>query len=278
MNFKINVSRICFYLCVLLLVLYSVGPLIWILLTSLSPEQSFFDTPASIFNPKHLTFVNYFNLFKDTYFINFLLNSFYITIGTTLIAILVATLAAYSLTRFNYRGKNLFTIFSLFAYMIPTVLLVIPLYLFAVKARLTDKLSGLIFAYVALCLPYSIWMIRAFFQSISIEFEEAAFIDGAGRLKVLFYIIIPISMPGIIAATVFIFSLVWNEYLFALVFMSSDLKMTFPIGLQSFITEHFTYWNYILSGSVIVCIPALIIFLATQKTLVKGWCAGGIKG
>jgi len=277
MNFKINVSRIFLYLCALLLVLYSVGPFIWILISSLGLEKDLFSIPASIF-PKHFTLVNYINLFNDTYFLNFLLNSIYVTIGTIFIGIAVATLAAYSLTRFNYHGKNLFTIFSLFAYMLPSVLLVLPLYLLAVNLRLTNNLNGLIFAYIALGLPYSILMMRAFFQGVPIEYEESAFVDGASRLRTLFSIVIPISLPGIIATAVFLFVLVWNEYLFALVFLSSDLKMTFPVGLQSFISPHFIYWDYILSASVLVSIPALIVFLITQKALIKGWGVGGIKG
>jgi len=277
MNFKKNISPICFYLCVLVFVLYSVGPIIWMLLSSLRPKVEFFNIPPTIF-PKKFTFINYILLFKETNFIQFLLNSVYITIGTIFTSVLVSTLAAYSLTRFNYRGRNLFTIFSLFAYLLPSVLLVIPLYLFAVEAGLANKLTGLILAYIALCLPYCIWMMRAFFRSIPIEFEEAAFVDGAGRLRTLFNIVIPMALPGVISTTVFIFIFVWNEYLFALIFMSSDLKLTFPVGLNNFVTQFDTYWEYILSGSVIVSIPALIIFLLAQKSLIKGWGGGGIKG
>lgn len=277
MNFKKNISPICFYLCVLVFVLYSVGPIIWMLLSSLRPKVEFFNIPPTIF-PKQFTFINYILLFRETNFIQFLLNSVYITIGTIFTSVLVSTLAAYSLTRFNYRGRNLFTIFSLFAYLLPSVLLVIPLYLFAVEAGLANKLTGLILAYIALCLPYCIWMMRAFFRSIPIEFEEAAFVDGAGRLRTLFNIVIPMALPGVISTTVFIFIFVWNEYLFALIFMSSDLKLTFPVGLNNFVTQFDTYWEYILSGSVIVSIPALIIFLLAQKSLIKGWGGGGIKG
>ena len=277
MNFKKNIYHICFYLCVLIFVLYSVGPIIWMLLSSLRSKAEFFNIPPTIF-PKQFTFINYILLFKETNFIRFLLNSVYIAIGTIFISVLVSTLAAYSLTRFNYRGRNLFTIFSLFAYLLPPVLLVIPLYLLAAKAGLVNTLNGLILAYIALCLPYCIWMMRAFFRSIPIEFEEAAFIDGAGRLRTLFSIVIPMALPGIISTIVFIFIFVWNEYLFGLIFMSSDFKLTFPVGLSQFITQYDIYWEYILSGSVIVSIPALIIFLLAQKYLIKGWGGGGIKG
>lgn len=277
MNFNKTISRLCLYLGALVLVFYSIGPIIWMMLSSFRPKSEFFSFPPTIF-PKQFTFINYIDLFTKTNFINFFLNSFYITIGTILASILISALAAYSLTRFNYRGRNLFTIFSLFSYLLPEVLLVIPLYMLVVKAGLVNKLGGLLLAYISLTLPYSIWMMRAFFQSVSIEFEEAAFIDGAGRLRALFSIVIPIALPGIISTAVFIFTFVWNEYLFALVFMSSFSKMTFPVGISSFVTQFDIYWEYILSGSLIVAIPALIIFILTQRFLVKGWGAGGIKG
>ena len=278
MNLKINLypTRVLFYLCILLLLLYSIGPIIWMGISSLSFEEDFFTTESLL--PQRFTFTNYINLFKDTYFINFILNSTYISIGTILASVVIGTLAAYSLTRFKYRGRNLFSIFSLFAYMLPSVLLVIPLYLLVVNLRLTNKLPGLMIAYLALNLPYSIWMMRAFFQSVDLEYEEAAFIDGASRLRTLFNIVIPISLPGIISTVVFVFVSVWNEYLFALVFMTSDLKMTVPVGIQSFVTPHFVYWSYILAASVIISIPALIIFLITQRALISGWGTGGIKG
>lgn len=277
MNFKKNIPRICLYLCILVFVLYSVGPIIWMLLSSLRSKTEFFNIPPTIF-PKHFTFINYILLFRETNFFHYLLNSVYITIGAIFISTLFSTLAAYSLTRFNYRGRNLFTIFSLFAYILPSVLLVIPLYLLAMKAGLVDKLTGLMLAYIAICLPYCIWLMRAFFRSIPIEFEEAAFVDGAGRLRTLFSIVIPLALPGIISTTVFTFTVAWNEYLFALVFLNSDLKLTFPLGLNNFVTQFDTYWEYILSGSIIVAIPAIIIFSLTQKSLIKGWGGGGIKG
>ena len=277
MNFKKIFYHICFYLCVSIFVLYSVGPIICMVLSSLRPKVEFFNIPPTFF-PKQFTFINYILLFRETNFVQYLLNSVYITIGTIFLSVLCSTLAAYSLTRFNYRGRNLFTIFLLFAYLIPAVLLVIPLYLFVVEAGLANKLTGLILAYVALSLPYCIWMMRAFFRSVPIEFEEAAFVDGAGRLRTLFSIVIPTALPGIISTTVFIFIFVWDEFLFALVIMSSDLKLTFPVGLNNFVTKFDIYWEYILSGGVIVCIPALIIFLLTQKSLIRGWGGGGIKG
>ena len=269
--------RIIFYVSLVLLVLFSIGPIIWMLFSSLRPKNEFFMIPPTNF-PKHWTVINYFLIFKDTAFFQFLLNSIWISAGTIVISTVVGILAAYSLTRFNYKGRNLFALFSLFAYMLPTILLVIPLYLLVVQIGLADKLTGLVLAYVALCLPYCIWLLRSFFQTIPIELEESAFIDGAGRIKTLLHVVLPMMIPGIVATTVYSFTYVWNEYLFALIFMTSDAKRTFPVGLESFVTSFDVYWEYILSGSIIVSIPAVVVFLATQRSLIKGYGAGAVKG
>ena len=269
--------RVLFYILLVLFVLFAIGPIIWMFLSSLRPKSEFFTIPPTIF-PKRWTLVNYWLLFKETGFMQFMMNSIYISAGTILISTIVGILAAYSMTRFNYKGRNLFAIFSLFAYMLPTILLVIPLYLLVVQLGLVNKLSGLVLAYVALCLPYCIWLLRSFFQTLPIELEESAFIDGAGRIRTLVEIVLPMMIPGIVATTVYSFTYVWNEYLFALVFINSDAKRTFPVGLESFVTSFDVYWEYILAGSIIVSIPAVIIFLTTQRSLIKGYGAGAVKG
>ncbi len=277
MNYLKKLRRAGFYLLAIGLVLFSVGPIIWMLLSSLRPKVEFFTIPPTFF-PKHWTLENYISVFRETGFLHFMINSILISIGAIIASTVVGVMAAYSITRFNYRGRNFFSIFSLFAYMLPSILLVIPLYLLAVQWRLTDKLTGLILAYVALCLPYCIWVLCSFFQTLPIELEEAAFIDGCGRIRVLVHVALPMLIPAIIAVIVFTFTYVWNEYLFALIFISSDAKRTFPVGLESFVTSFDVYWEYILSGSVIVSIPAVIIFLLTQRSLIKGYGAGAIKG
>lgn len=272
-----TLRRACFYLIVLGLVLFSIGPIIWMLLSSLRPKVEFFTIPPT-FLPKQWTLENYFKVFQETEFVRFLLNSIFISIGAIIISSVVGIMAAYSLARFRYRGRSFFSVFSLFAYMLPSVLLVIPLYLIAVQLQLTNKLSGLVLAYVALCLPYCIWVLRSFFQTIPIELEESAFIDGCGRVRALVHVALPMLIPGIIAVVVFTFTYVWNEFLFALIFVNDDVKRTFPVGLESFVTSYDVYWEYILSGSIVVSIPAVIIFLLTQRALIKGYGAGAIKG
>ncbi|MTI61761.1 MAG: carbohydrate ABC transporter permease [Firmicutes bacterium] len=277
MKTKKRIFRSLLYLAVILVVFYSVGPIIWMFLSALRPRAEFFSMPPKIL-PDKWTLSNFKALFLETEFISFFLNSIYISIGTIIMTNIIGILAAYSLTRFKYPGRNFIVIFSLFAYMLPPVLLVIPLYLWVVKIGLANTLASLVIAYVALTLPYSIWLLRAFFKSIPYELEEAAYIDGCNRLQTIFYVILPMAVPGIIATTVFSFTYVWNEFLFALIFITSNSKKTFPVGLDSFVTEHDIYWEYILTGSVIVAVPAVIVFLFTQKQLIQGWGAGGVKG
>jgi len=269
--------RVFFYICISGFVIFSVGPIIWMFLSAFRPKSEFFIMPPSIL-PKHWTFENFINLFKQTGFARFLLNSSLVTIGTILISTVVASLAAYSLTRFRYRGRNAFIMFSMMAYMLPTVLLVIPMYMIFSKVRLVNSLFGLTLSYIALTLPYCIWLLKAFFASIPFALEEAAAIDGASHIRTLFSVIFPVSLPGIIATSVYSFTYVWNEYMFALVLVDSDAKRTFSVGLNSFITTYDILWEYILAGSVIVSIPAVIVFLLTQKQLIKGFSAGAVKG
>lgn len=269
--------RVFFYLCLLCLVAYSIGPIVWMLLSSLRPKVEFFTIPPTIF-PKQWTLENYYSLFRETAFTKFLMNSIWISIGSITVSSIVGVMAAYSLSRFHYRGRNVFSVFSLFAYMLPSILLVIPLYLLAVNLELVNKLSGLILAYVALCMPYCVWTLRSFFTTLPKELEEAACIDGCGRVTTLLKVVLPMLVPAIIAVVVFTFQYVWNEYMFALVFITSDAKRTFPVGLDGFVTSYDVYWEWILSGSVLVSIPAVIVFLLTQRSLIKGYGAGALKG
>ena len=271
------VRRALFALAVAVFVLFSLGPLLLIVVSSLRPKAEFFRVPPRPL-PENWTLDNYRKLVQETDFLTFLGNSLYVTVVTVLACTAIATLGAYSLARFRYPGRGLFLVFSLFAYLLPPVLLAIPLFVLGSKVGLVNTLSGLGVAYVALTLPYCLWLLRAFFLSVPTELEEAAAIDGASPLRTIFSVVLPVSLPGIIATAVYSFSYVWNDYLFALIFITSGSKMTFPLGLRGFITDFDIYWEYILAGSVLVSIPTIAVLLPTQELLIKGWGSGALKG
>lgn len=271
------VAQVFLYLGIILLVFYSIGPILLIFTSSFRLKQDFFDFPPTIF-PKTWTLENYVGLIKNTLFSQWFLNSLVICFFVILFTVAISLLAAYSLARLEFPCRNLFSLFSLFAYMLPPILMVIPLYLWAMKIGLANTKTGLVIAYISLCLPYSIWLLRSFVKTVPKSLEEAAFIDGAGYLRTLVSVVIPMCIPGIISTTVYSFTYVWNEYLFALVFINSDKNMTFPVGLDGMVGHHDIYWEYILTGSVIISLPALIIFLFTQRFLIKGLGAGAVKG
>ncbi len=277
MTTKRLVLRFLFYVCIILFVLFAIGPILWVFLCSIRPKEEFFSIPPTFF-PKRWTLENYRNLFSQTQFSRFLVNSVITTLVTVLSTILLSVMGAYSLARFTYRGRNFLAAFSLYAYLLPSVLLIIPLYLWFQRIHLIDSLLGLIIAYVALCLPYCLWTLRSFVSSVPFEVEEAAAIDGAGRVRTLFTVVLPMIIPGIVAISVYSFTVAWNEYIIALVMISTDAKMTYTIGLNGFVGQFDTLWEFILTGSVLVSIPALVIFLFTQKALIKGWGAGAVKG
>ncbi|TET48291.1 carbohydrate ABC transporter permease [Candidatus Aerophobetes bacterium] len=271
------VKRILLYLGVVTLVLFCLFPFLWMISSSFKTTFELYGAPPTYY-PHKFTLASYIELFKGTFFARWFINTCIVAIGTTLLCILVASVAAYSLTRYKYPGRASFANFILVVYMFPPILLAIPLYLLVINWRIADTRWALILTYIANALPYSLWLLRAFFQTIPIELEDAAMIDGASRWRVIRSIVMPLALPGVIATSVFAIITSWNEYLFAMLFISSEVKKTIPVGLTGFITAHEDRWDLIFSGSVMASIPVLIFFIYIQKFLIEAWGAGGVKG
>lgn len=272
-----TVKRILLYLGVVTLVLFSLFPFLWMISSSFKTTFELYGVPPTYY-PHKFTLASYIELFKGTFFVRWFINTSMVAVGTTLLCVLVASVAAYSLTRYKYPGRASFANFILVVYMFPPILLAIPLYLLVIKWHIADTLWALILTYIANALPYSVWLLRAFFQTIPIELEDAAMIDGASRWRVIRSIVMPLALPGVIATSVFAIITSWNEYLFAMLFISSEWKKTVPVGLTGFITAHEDRWDLIFSGSVMASIPVLIFFIYIQKFLIEAWGAGGVKG
>ena len=271
-------------------------PLIWALSTSLKPKTEIFATPPTLV-PKTATMENYAALLSGKsqyfqsagqavtsgttpaqFFTRWFVNSAIVTFGSTLISITVATLAAYSLTRFRYWGRQFVPYFSLLGYMVPSIIFVFPLFLMMAGLGLTDTLWSLILGYVCITLPFCMWLMWAFMRSIPIEIEEAALIDGASRLQVFGHVVLPAALPGIIAAAIFAMIVSWNDYLFGRVFMNSLDNLTLTVGVMLFFEGTHVDWGLLMAASVLMTMPMAVVFAALQRHLVAGFGAGAVKG
>ncbi|MBI2114238.1 MAG: carbohydrate ABC transporter permease [candidate division NC10 bacterium] len=275
-----NLRRISYtgslYLGSAALVILCGVPLLWMLFTSLKPPQDLFAYPPRIFG--RYTLANFHRLISETDFVTYLKNSIVVAGVTVLLDIVVATLGAYSLTRYRYRGKELLANMTLFTYMFAPIMIIVPIYVLLKELNLTNSHLGMILAYTSISLPFTLWLLRAFFQSFPVDLEQAAFIDGANRFQSLIYVVIPQALPGIIATSVFAFVVVWNDYLFARILLNDPMLQTMPVGLQDIYESTIVDWGLLMSGAVIVTIPAVIFFLIVQRYLIQGWGMGAVKG
>ena len=276
-RFRRAAYRLLIYLGAFLLTFYCIVPLIWMFLTALKPPQEVITYPPIII-PKEPTLRNFSKLFEESLITTFLRNSLVTAFASTALSICLGTLAAYSLTRYTYPGRNKLATFILLGYMFPPIVLIIPFFVWFKTIGLTDNYLGLIITYVALGLPFATWLLWAFFQSIPVELEEAAWIDGATRAQAILHVILPLALPGVIATSIFTFIVAWNEYLFALILMNTDPMKTLPVGLADLLNRPMTDWGVIMSAGVVITIPALLFFIVTQNYLIKGWGAGAVKG
>ena len=283
------------YLVLLVVTFLICFPLLWALSTSLKAPKDVMATPPRLLPPQP-TLENYRNLVtgKQQYFradqsyvpttaapqhfTSWFANSVVVSLGSTAISILISTLAAYSVTRFRYWGRRIVPYFSLLGYMVPSIILVFPLFLVMTELRLTNSLWSLTFGYVSITLPFCMWLLWAFFRSIPIELEEAAMMDGASRLRVFVDIVLPSAAPGIIAAAIFSLIVSWNDFLFARVFINSIENLPLTVGVMHFFEGTHVDWGLMMASAVLMTLPMAILFMLMQRHLVAGFGAGAVKG
>lgn len=270
-------TRAPIYAAALLLALVCGFPLYWMALTSLKPDREILQTiPAFLTFSPHLE--AYGRLFSQTRFLTYFTNSILVAGASTLLTIAVASLAAYGITRFRFRGRETIAGTMLFTYMFAPIMIVVPFYILMRNLGLVNTHFGLVLSYTTFSLPFSMWMLRSFFQSIPIDLEEAAMIDGASRPQAVVRVVLPMALPGIIAVSIFTFVVAWNDYLFARVLIGSDELKTLPVGIQDLYESSVTDWGMIMAAGVMITIPALVFFILVQRYLIAGWGAGGVKG
>jgi ABC-type glycerol-3-phosphate transport system permease component len=259
------------------LVAQAILPLLWMLATSLKPPREVFATPPTLI-PAAPTLENFTRLLGQTAFVAYFLNSVTVAGLTVILTMAVAAAGAYSLTRFAFPGRESIARLILCTYMFAPIMIVVPIYILARRLGIVDTHTALVLSYSSFCLPFSLWLLRAFFQSIPLELEEAAQVDGAGRIRALIYIVAPLALPGLIATSIFTFTLAWNDYIFTRILIVSDELKTLPVGVQDLFSAAVVDWGLVMAAGMLITIPALAFFMAVQRHLVAGWGTGGLKG
>lgn len=262
-------------LSTLILCVFFAFPLYWMIKGSLEPTGNLLQ-PSLV--PSNSTAGNYRDLFDGTEFGSYLFNSIVVALGSTALTVVVASFAGYGLARFRFRGKKLIARGILFTYMLPGLALAIPLFLVFRGMQLTNSLLGLTLAHSSLSLPFGIWLMWQFFQTVPRSYQESAFSLGAGRLRTFFEIEVPLASPGMIAVAIFAFALSWEDFEYAFILTTDAAAQTLPVGIMSFVQTQVIHWGLINSAGVFMAIPPLLIVLFLQRYLVKGLGSGGLKG
>ncbi|MBB3289260.1 MULTISPECIES: carbohydrate ABC transporter permease [Rhizobium] len=263
--------------CSLVLMAVCLFPFAWMALSSIKTLPELYTVPPH-WLPAAPTFGNYINVIFSSNIPRYFLNSAVISVGSTGLALILAIFASYGFARFEFRGRRLLQSLVLIGQLLPTAAIIVPLFITLRYLHLVNTYWGLILVYMIITLPLSVWMLTSYFKAIPVELEEAATIDGASRLGVLFRITLPLSTPGLVAVVVYAFVTTWNEFIFALCFATDSSVKTLPIGLAEFSTEFNTDWGAVMAASMVMTIPVALLFLFFQNLFVGGLTAGATKG
>lgn len=258
-----------FYLCLLL-------PIAWLVLSSFRNSDSI-QSGRLLPAWSELTFQNYLETFQISNFITYLVNSFVIAFSVMVLTVFLGSLGAYALSRFTLKGKRLFMMAALLPQFFPYVLVLIPFYVLMSNLNLVDSHLGLILTHTSITLPFALWMLTGYFNAIPRELDQAALIDGCSRFGVLFRILYPVAIPGLVVAGFFAFVVSWGDYLFVSILSQSNQTQTLPIGLQTFMSSLQVRWGLITAGTVLAIIPTVVFFSIVQRRLVSGLTAGAVK-
>jgi len=257
------------------LALASLAPLLYMLSLSFQPNQGILGSTALV--PTSPTTSNYVQAWGENSFGHYFFNSLFVAVATVAITVALASLAAFAFARYKFPFKEVVFYFFLASLAVPGLLLLIPQYLLLERLHLLDSLVGLTLLYVGSNLPFTIFFLRGFFQGIPKEYEEAFRLEGAGTLRVLWRLIVPLSVPALAVVSIFTFNASWDEFPAALTMLNTPSHFTLPIGLADFIGNHTTAWGPLFAGSVIATVPTVVVFVLSMKWFQSGVSLGGLR-
>ena len=260
-----------------LFVLFSIYPVLMVLNISLRPGDALYTTDLSLI-PAGATLDAYRSVLMDKPFPTWLGNSLLVSLATALVGVALASLAGYAFSRFRFRGHGAALQGILVTQMFPATMLLLPLYMIMRKLQLVDTLLGVVVAYVATALPFCIWTMKGYYDTIPRELEEAALIDGASGFEAYRRVTLPLSAPALVITGLFSFMTGWSEFMVARVMLPSAELHTLPLGLESLARTYQTEWAAYAAGAVLVCIPVVALFLVLSRYLISGLTLGGVKG
>ena len=270
---------IFFYIPLFMFLVMLLFPFYWMIQASIKPDRELYNIALSPFYPRSMTFDHFTYLFENTQFLVWMVNTFIIALASTVLSVTCGVLAGYSLSRLRYPGSTMLGVSIFVTYLVPPTLLFIPLSRLVNEAGLMDTKWALILTYPTILIPFSTWLLMGYFRTIPKELEECARIDGATRWQAFIKIILPLATPGILSAGLFSFTLSWNEFLYALVFISSPENKTITVGVVSeLMIADIYYWGSLMAGALLGSIPIAIIYSFFVEYYVAGLTGGAVKG
>ena len=263
------------------MLLYTALPMVWMLLTSIKSGFAAMQFPPQWW-PSEPTLASYNKLLDPQNsvgqdFLHFFWNSLYVSVVTTVLAVAVAVPAAYAFSRFRFPGRRFLFFAVLLRNMFPAVIFLVPLFILMRWLGLVNTHGSLILTYLTFGLPLAIWLLKGFFDNIPVQLEQAARIDGATRFQAFILIVMPLSVPGIIATAIYSFIGAWNEYIYAATFLTKNEQLTLPVGIQRFFSENTTDFPGLMAASFIMSVPVVVLFLLLQKYFVRALTEGAVK-
>jgi multiple sugar transport system permease protein len=274
---KIKNKLFMIWIPVTLIVVYSLFPLAWSFITSIKTTSEIHTSEVRYW-PNNPTIQNYLDVFNRTDFPRQFLNSLIVGAGTTVFCVIISITSAYAFSRFRFRGSKFLKNFFLASQMFPKVLVIIPLFIIMRNLRLLNTHASLIMAYTSFSLPFVVYMLLGYFLGIPQDLDEAATVDGCSRTGILFKIIMPLALPGIIATAIYAFINAWNELMFAVMFTSTKEMRTLPVGLNNYIGEYGIEWGMMCAAGIMTALPVIFMFMFLQKYLIEGMTSGSVKG